>query len=126
MVKSIKIHTCDWNNAHTYDKVELKIENSKGECNTHQLSNRKNFVYGDKDIFNDNKAALNECFDWPINGNITVTVSKWGTDDWGFCWVKVISQARYSKIYYCENSNNYHMSTSYPKTIKMACGQEGM
>ena len=89
VVKSIKIHTCDWNNAHTYDKVELKIENSKGECNTHQLSNRKNFVYGDKDIFNDNKAALNECFDWPINGNITVTVSKWGTDDWPLCWAKI-------------------------------------
>ena len=124
MVQSIKVYTCNWNNAHTYDKVELKIENSKRECNTHQLSNGENFDHGDEDIFN-NKASLNDCFDWPIYGNnMEVTVSKWGSDDWAFCWAKVYTSN--SKIYHCNNPNNYHMSTGYPKTIKMECWQEGM
>ena len=123
-MKSIEIHTCDWNFAHTSDRVELKIENSKRECNTHQLSNGENFDHGDVDIFND-KATLNDCFHWPIlDSNITVTVSKWGTDGWAFCWAKIITNN--SKIYYCENTNNYDLDDGNPKSIAMACVPEGM
>ena len=121
MVQSITIHTCNWNDAHTYDKVQLKIENSKRECNTNQLSNGENLDHGDEDTFDD-KASLNDCFEWPIvkGGNIEMTVSKWGTDDWAFCWAKIITSDSKS-YYYCKNPNNYHMSTGYPKTIRMTC-----
>ena len=124
VVQRIKIKTCNWYHAHTHDRVVLKMENSKKQCYTHQLSNGENFDHGDEDIFDD-EASLNDCFGWPIldGKNIIMTVSKWGTDDWAFCWAKVITSE--SKIYYCKNPNNYHMGTGYPKTIKMVCWQEG-
>ena len=122
VVQSIKIYTCNWYDAHTYDRVELKMENSKSQCNTNQLSNGENLDHGDEDIF-DNNASLGDCFEWPIddvNSTISVTVSKWGTDDWGFCWAKIFTSD--SKMYYyCKNPNDYHMSTGYPLTIKMEC-----
>ena len=132
MVQSIKIYTCNWYHAHTYDKVELKIENSKRECNTHQLSNGENFDHGDEDIFN-NKASLNDCFDWPINGNTTMTVGKWGADYWAFCWAKVyISKSKERSnskgYYYCKNppDNIWILGDGdNPQIIQMECTAPG-
>ena len=119
MVKSIEIHTCNWNFAHTDDPVYLKIKNSRRECNTYQLSNGDNFDHADIDIFND-RATLKDCFHWPIlDSNIIVMVSKFGTDDWGFCWAKIITNN--SKIYYCKNPNNNYLGNGSPKSITMEC-----
>ena len=88
MIQRIEIHTCDKWYAHTEDKVELKIEDSKGECKTSQLTNGINFNRGSIDVFED-EDFLYDCFEWQMDGNIIVTVSKWGTDDWPLSWAKI-------------------------------------
>lgn len=119
MIQRIEIHTCDKWYAHTEDKVELKIEDSKGECKTSQLTNGINFNRGSIDVFED-EDFLYDCFEWQMDGNIIVTVSKWGTDDWAFCWAKFFLSM--DVHYSCENPHNDKwIGDGNPSTIKMEC-----
>jgi len=119
LIQRIEIHTCDKWYAHTEDKVELKIEDSKGECKTSQLTNGINFNRGSIDVFED-EDFLYDCFEWQMDGNIIVTVSKWGTDDWAFCWAKFFLSM--DVHYSCENPHNDKwIGDGNPSTIKMEC-----
>ena len=93
LIERIEVHTCNEHSAYTDDKVTLKIENSNSEsCNTNQVSNGDNF----------GPSILNNCSDFAINGDITMTVSKSGTNFWAFCWAKVYVNNS-EGCYHCKN-----------------------
>ena len=98
----------------------MTIENSKREfCNTNQLTDGVNFGKGDIDNFNET-SILNNCYDFAIDGNITMTVSKSGTNLWAFCWAKVYV-SNTDGYYHCKNPKSETIPWVYHGNIKIQC-----